>query len=68
MHHNVEFIDRAAIHGAGLGVIFMSFFGLLWSVTGIMGLQGLGSTITLWITGLIIWTTTKRLLMPLLIK
>ncbi|WP_221563310.1 hypothetical protein [Alkalihalobacillus sp. TS-13] len=35
-------INKTELIGAGLGIIFMAFFGMLWSVTGNIGLQGLG--------------------------
>ncbi|GAF64864.1 hypothetical protein BTS2_1760 [Bacillus sp. TS-2] len=33
---------KAAVYGSGIGVLFLGAFGMLWSFTGIMGLQGWG--------------------------
>jgi MFS family permease len=35
-------ISKAAVHGPAIGTLFMAFFGLLWSLTGVAGLQGWG--------------------------
>lgn len=36
-------IPRAAMRGIASGIIFMAFFGTLWSLIGVGGLQGWGS-------------------------
>ncbi|MCM3782353.1 hypothetical protein M3231_05170 [Neobacillus mesonae] len=32
--------SKAVMFGMGFGILFMAFFGALWAVTGIIGLQG----------------------------
>ncbi|WGG44507.1 hypothetical protein [Rossellomorea sp. DA94] len=39
----VHTVTKGDLHGTASGVLFMAFFGTLWSYTGVMGLQGWGS-------------------------
>lgn len=35
----METISRGAVRGAASGIFFMTFFGIIWAITGIIGLQ-----------------------------
>jgi hypothetical protein len=39
----VHTVTKGDLRGTASGVLFMAFFGTLWSYTGVMGLQGWGS-------------------------
>ena len=40
MMQNIPMLPRAAMRGIASGVLFMAFFGTLWSLIGVGGLQG----------------------------
>jgi len=43
MMQNIPMLPRAAMRGIASGVLFMAFFGTLWSLIGVGGLQGWGA-------------------------
>ncbi|MCC5801267.1 hypothetical protein [Rossellomorea vietnamensis] len=43
----VHTVTKGDLRGTASGVLFMAFFGTLWSYTGVMGLQGWGSPLVL---------------------
>ncbi|WP_042166505.1 hypothetical protein [Paenibacillus gorillae] len=47
MDNTTSSIPGAAIRGTASGVIFMAFFGTFWAYTGVMGLQGWGTSLLL---------------------
>ncbi|HEX7065111.1 MAG TPA: hypothetical protein VF199_08620 [Bacillales bacterium] len=64
-------ISREAARGAASGIFFMTVFGIIWAITGIIGLQGLGMIIflipiiligiTLFICGISLNAASRRL-------
>lgn len=71
MSQRSQTLPRAAMRGIASGVLFMAFFGTLWSLIGVGGLQGWGSPwllivvlligATLLVGGLTLWRGAGRL-------